>query len=180
MDTVNHIHWYQIFNVHGNRQAPSQDIGRAFATGTVLHALASSSSANSEWWVAFLPSVHYISHACMQHYLHLRQPLVGAGFTWTMQEPVVQNFLIGTPMHQGSANGIIIYKHGSLRNVSVFQSLQLLCMHNSYLSAVWSSWKCCWGIICKSSSAQHSSGVQPRFCWINAVWKEWVYIIIII
>ena len=36
------------FNVHGNRQAPSRDIGRAFATGTVLHALASSSSANPE------------------------------------------------------------------------------------------------------------------------------------
>ena len=72
----------------------------------------------------------------MQHYLHLRQPLIGAGFTRTMQEPVVQNFLFGTPMHQGSANGI--YEHGALRKVSVFQSLQLLCMHyyNSNLPAV--------------------------------------------
>lgn len=38
----------------------------------------------------------------------------------TMQDPVVQNFLFGTPMNQGSDKGI--YAHGALRKVSVLVS----------------------------------------------------------
>ena len=78
--------------------------------------------------IASVPSVHYNSHVCNNFplYLYLRQPLVGAGFAQTMQEPVVRSFLFGTSMHQASANGI--YEHGALRKVGMSFS-PLLCMH---------------------------------------------------
>ena len=79
-------------------------------------------------YIASVPSVHCNSHVCNLPalYLYLRQPLVGAGFAQTMQEPVVRNFLFGTPMHQASANDI--YKHGALRKVDMSFS-PLLCMY---------------------------------------------------
>ena len=79
-------------------------------------------------YIASVPSVHCNSHVCNLPalYLYLQQPLVGAGFAQTMQEPVVRNFLFGTPMHQASANDI--YEHGALRKVDMSFS-PLLCMH---------------------------------------------------
>ena len=45
-DSLNSI--LRAFNVYGNRQAPSRDIGRAFATLFVLQTLASSESNDAE------------------------------------------------------------------------------------------------------------------------------------
>ena len=42
------------FNVHGNRQSPSRDIGRAFSAVSMLHILASSTPSDSQGWAFVL------------------------------------------------------------------------------------------------------------------------------
>ena len=106
------------FNVYGNRQAPSRDIGRAFATLFVLQTLASSSA--SEGWV-----LHGLGYQCNFSDLDVdksipslsnREPLVGEGFQSVLREPVVEHYLLDTPMRECTTKDI--YKHGALRKVS--------------------------------------------------------------